>query len=133
MTRLVVLYLCLIGTFSVAILVKENVIFNKIAEVSLSITSWRLTIVVDLNGYIDVFDMFLVDLQRIEVILTDTIETHRKNNVNMFQGYYSDLRRELAHIYDTRKNVIRKFETCRSLHNEGNAGKDRKKRAFSTF
>ena len=95
MARVLVLYLWLVSSLSVAILVRENIIFNKISDISLSTLNWKLTMVVDMNAYENAFDAFLVHLKRIEVILTSTVDTHRKNNVNTFEGYYSDLRREL--------------------------------------
>ena len=133
MARVLVLYLWLVSSLSVAILVRENIIFNKISDISLSTLNWKLTMVVDMNAYENAFDAFLVHLKRIEVILSSTVDTHRKNNVNTFDGYYSDLRRELVHINDTRESIIEKFETFRLLNNRGNAMRMREKRALIPF
>lgn len=129
MKQLFVLYLCLISTSSVAFLVRENVIFSKITEVSLSTASWKLSLLVDLNAYQNIFSKFLDHLTKIDAVLKNTMSTYRRNKVNTFQGYYSDLKSELVHINKTRKGIVEKFESFRSLHNADN----RRKRALVPF
>ena len=129
MTRLVVLYLSLLGTFSLSFMIRENVVFSKLAEVSLSSTSWKLSLLVKLDVYQNIFSDFQDHLSKIDSVLKGTIKTHRKNRIHTFQGYYADLNSELIHINNTRKSIVKKFETFRSLHN----GSNRQKRALVPF
>ena len=127
----VLLMWCFIHTTS-SLILKENVFFLKTKEVALSRSSWKLTMVADLDVYDDFFKETVSYIQRVNEAALITHSKFVKTNID-YGHHFSTLRQELFYINRTRQQILDKFMGYNLLHNKKGNNPDRNKRALLPF
>ena len=109
--------------------VRQNVIFDRVSEVSASRAVWKLTILYDLSPYDDVLQQTLVYIKRINKVAKHTVEAHNNGRRSEFSVHFSVLQNELNFINKTRIQIHEKFMQYHKL-NKINNNRSRQKRSL---
>ena len=116
-----------------ALHLKENVIFNKVKEVSLSRSSWKLTMIVDLDAYDLYFVKTLNYIKELEEKISTTYKKFEDGGHVQLTSHFLALRDELKLINNTREKIKGRFDNYRALHVVSKRSVLRKKRALLPF
>ena len=113
---------------------RGNVVFNHIKEVSISHTSWKLTYVIDLSVYDNLFDQSFKHLEKVAAEVWGLIkkETNRNGSDDTglsFDPQYQTLYRRLQQVNHTKDALLETLNEYKSLRPRS----DRRKRSFLPF
>ena len=122
-----------LGLVVSALQIHENVIFHKQAEVSLSQTDWKLTLVVDLNVYQNLFHKTLSYISRVEEATWDTAQKHLSDSQAEYAKHFMHLRNEVQLINNITDKIKAKFDSYNSLNTVNDSHNRRFRRGLFNF
>ena len=97
--------------------VQENVVFDKIAEVSIARATWRITFVLDLAVYDHLFDEVSTYIDEVAATTNRTIYNQLNVTENMdWMSPFHALQDQLQHLNDTKQDFYRTFKNYQTLH-----------------
>ena len=113
---------------------RGNVVFNHIKEVSISHTSWKLTYIIDLSVYDDLFSKSFKHLEKVATEVWGLIEKETNRNGSedtglSFDPQYRTLYRRLQQVNHTKDALLETLNEYKSLRPRS----DRRKRAVASF
>ena len=97
---------CLLLALSSALIVRENVVFRKTNEISVSRSMWTVTLVLDLKPYQSMLDQSLENIKEINKFL-ETRKTFFR--VEPFQNHLRTLEDEVTFLRKSREKVVNSF------------------------
>ena len=97
------------------LLTRQNVLFEKVSEVTISRSSWKATLIIDLKPYQDMLDSSLKYLTEVAQVTYDTILNHGDPTRPKFTKTFSTLNEQLNHLKLTRKRIQQVFEGFKSI------------------
>ena len=111
---------------------RGNVVFNHVKEVSISHTSWKLTYVIDLSVYDNLFATSFKHLEKVAAEVWVLKETNRNNESDIgfsFDPQYRALYRRLQRVNQTKDALLETLNEYKSLRPRV----DRRRRSFLPF
>ena len=97
---------CLSIAISYALILRENVAFRKTNEISVSRSTWKVTLVLDLKPYQDLLDHSLESIKEIEEFLNSK-QTFFK--VDLFTMHFQTLENELTLLSKSREKIVNSY------------------------
>ena len=98
------------------LITRNNIIFDRNSEITLSRNSWKLCYVIDLAIYDVIFGDSLDYINLAENMTTRIITTHKSRAVNIdFTSHYVNLRRKLTDLNSTRERLVDSFNNYKTL------------------
>ena len=118
-----VLLLAITSCSTALLLTRQSVLFEKVSEVTVSRSSWKATLIIDLKPYQNMLDTSLEYLTDIAQVTYDTILNHGDPSRPKFTRTFSTLNEQLNHLKITRQRLEDMFDGFKAFRR-------RKKRAI---
>ena len=87
-------------TTTTALIVRENTVFPKLGEVSLSRSSWRLTLITDLGVYDKFAHQSIRYIRKVESQVASTYDKFADAGLVQFTPHIKALKEELNHRFE---------------------------------
>ena len=91
---------------SYALIIRENVAFRKTNEISMSRSTWTVTLIVDLKPYKSMLENSLDNLNKIKSLFENR---RKKFHLDKFNVHFQLLEKELSLLNTNRQNIIKSF------------------------
>ena len=114
-------WMCICALLSIgfidSLIVRENVVFNKISERSSSRSTWTITLLLNLSPYRNILDGALKNLTSVAHANMKIIREKIINIDPTFKLHFDDLNEQLAHLNQTRNDKMDIFNDYNSMGN----------------
>ena len=98
---------------------RGNVVFNKVSEVTVSRSYWKVTFILDLSVYDGIFDESFAYINKAASTTWDVI-THHENYKDVdFNHHYTAVHEQIKHLNETRSRYVKMFENYKTLSSRG--------------
>lgn len=102
----VIVFGCLFLTISYALILRENVAFRKTNDISISRSTWMVTLVIDLKPYEHFLDQAIANIKEIEALLESKQGFFKVNN---FHTHFQTLENELNLLNRSHEKIVNSF------------------------
>ncbi|XP_045161463.2 uncharacterized protein LOC123526385 [Mercenaria mercenaria] len=105
MWLLALLSLCMVNAFTI----RDNVLFMKTNQVTLTRNTWKLAFTLDLTPYDSFVTRITDDIKLVEVIAKQTLQEYDDEPHSSFRQVFLNLEKEIKHLKDMQTTLSSKF------------------------
>ena len=96
--------------------IRDSVIFNKISEITVTRSHWRVSVVLDLHAYDNITNEFVAGLNEAARLINNAeVRFAAQESTKIYATHFQDLGKEVAFLYATRRNMRDLFTEYKTL------------------
>ena len=109
--------LLLLGSVN-AVVIQDNVVFNKLNEITVSRSRWLMTLVIDLDTHQRFIDKLQYDINEVSALIEIASERYEKPKFQHYYTLFRSLKREIVTVRQTFYDKKRSYLNYASIRNK---------------